>query len=133
MLRKLVLDYNGHQPKLQIIFKKGLKISQEFQEKLQQLEKESAEVIVLGIFEGLKEKYNSNSALEHLNLVEENILDNIQIFKGIKPEGEMTQEGMLIDYFREYDLNIILDNSETNECPVIVETNPTYIKFIWHN
>ncbi|MBP9119660.1 MAG: AAA family ATPase, partial [Ignavibacterium sp.] len=120
-------DYNGQQPKLQIIFKKGLKISQEFQEKLQQLEKESAEVIVLGIFEGLKEKYNSNSALEHLNLVEENILDNIQIFKGIKPEGEMTQEGMLIDYFREYDLNIILDNSETNECPVIVETNPTYI------
>ena len=53
-------------------------------------------------------------------------MDNIQIFKGIKPEGEMTQEGMLIDYFREYDLNIILDNSETNECPVIVETNPTY-------
>ena len=53
-------------------------------------------------------------------------MDNVQIFKGIKPEGEMTQEGMLIDYFREYDLNIILDNSETNECPVIVETNPTY-------
>ena len=124
--QKIILDYNGHQPKLQIIFKQGLKISQEFQEKLQQLEKESAEVIVRGIFEGLKEKYNSNSALEHLNRVEENILDNVQIFKGIKPEGEMTQEGMMIDYFREYDLNIILDNSETNECPVIVETNPTY-------
>jgi ATP-dependent Lon protease len=39
----------------------------------------------------------------------------------------MTQEGLMIDYFREYDLNIILDNSETNECPVIVETNPSYI------
>ena len=125
--QQIILDYNGHQPKLQVIFKKGLKISQEFQEKLQQLEKESAEVIVLGIFEGLKEKYNSNSALEHLNTIEDNILDNIQIFKGIKSEGEMTQEGMMIDYFREYDLNIILDNSETNECPVIVETNPTYI------
>lgn len=125
--QQIILDYNSHQPKLQVIFKKGLKISQEFQEKLQQLEKESAEVIVLGIFEGLKEKYNSNSALEHLNLVEENILDNIQIFKGVKPEGEMTQEGMFIDYFRDYDLNIILDNSDTNECPVIIETNPTYI------
>ena len=124
--QQIINDYNGHQPKLQIIFKKGLKISQEFQEKLQQLEKESAEVIVLGIFEGLKEKYNSNSALEHLNTIEDNILNNIQIFKGTKPEGEMTQEGLMIDYFREYDLNIILDNSETNECPVIVETNPTY-------
>ena len=124
--QKIINDYNGHQQKLQIIFKKGLKISQEFQEKLQQLEKDSAEVIVLGIFEGLKEKYNSNSALEHLNTVQENILGNIQIFKGIKTEGEMTQEGLMIDYFREYDLNIILDNSETNECPVIIETNPTF-------
>jgi|WetSurMetagenome_2_1015567.scaffolds.fasta_scaffold09992_3 lon-related putative ATP-dependent protease len=124
--QQIVKDYNGHQPKLQTIFKKGLKISQEFQEKLQQLEKESAEVIVLGIFEGLKEKYNSNSALEHLNTIEDNILNNIQIFKGTKPEGEITQEGLMIDYFREYDLNIILDNSETNECPVIVETNPIF-------
>lgn len=107
-----------------------MKISQEFQEKLQHLEKESAEVIVLGIFEGLKEKYNSNSVLEHLNTIEDNILNNIQIFKGVKPEGEVTQEGLMIDYFREYDLNIILDNSETNECPVIVETNPTYTNLL---
>ncbi len=124
--QEIITKYNDHQQKLQIIFKKGLKISQEFQEKLQHLEKESAEVIVLGIFEGLKEKYNSNSVLEHLNTIEDNILNNIQIFKGVKPEGEVTQEGLMIDYFREYDLNIILDNSETNECPVIVETNPTY-------
>ena len=124
--QQIIIDYNGHQPKLQVVFKKGLKISQEFQEKLQQLEKDSAGIIVRGIFEGLKEKYNSNSALEHLNIVEENILNNVQIFKGIKPEGEITQEGFMIDYFRDYDLNIILDNAETDECPVIIETNPTY-------
>ena len=106
--QQIIIDYNGHQPKLQVVFKKGLKISQEFQEKLQQLEKDSAEVIVRGIFEGLKEQYNSNSALEHLNIVEENILNNVQIFKGIKPEGEVTQEGFIIDYFRDYDLNICL-------------------------
>ncbi|MEO8233657.1 MAG: AAA family ATPase [Ignavibacteriota bacterium] len=124
--QKIIIDYNGHQPKLQVVFKKGLKISQEFQEKLQQLEKDSAEVIVRGIFEGLKEEYISNSALEHLNTIEENILNNIQIFKGLKPEGEVTQEGFMIDYFRDYDLNIILDNTETSEYPVIIETNPTY-------
>lgn len=128
--QKIINEYNSQQHKLQAIFKKGLKISQEFQDKLQQLEKDSAEVIVLGIFEGLKEKYNSNSVLEHLNLIEDNILNNIQIFKGVKPEGEMTQEGLMIDYFREYDLNIILDNSETKECPVIIETNPTYTNLL---
>ncbi|MDT3696074.1 MAG: ATP-binding protein [Ignavibacterium sp.] len=124
--QKIINEYGEHQQKLQIIFKKGLKISQEFQEKLQQLEKESAEVIVLGIIEGLKEKYNSNSIVEHLNTIQKNILDNLQIFKGIKPQGDVTQEGLMIDYFRDYDLNIILDNSQTNECPIIVETNPTF-------
>lgn len=125
--QELIRQYQDNQQDLQLLFKKGLKISQEFQEKLQQLERESAEVIVKGIFEGLKEKYGSNSVLNFLNQVEENILNNIQIFKGAKPLGETTQQGVEIDYFSDYDVNIILDNSETEECPVIIETNPTYV------
>ncbi|MCL6493336.1 MAG: AAA family ATPase [Ignavibacterium sp.] len=125
--QEIFRKYQDNQQDLQLLFKKGLKISQEFQEKLQQLERESAEVIVKGIFEGLKEKYGSNSVLNFLNQVEENILNNIQIFKGVKPLGETTQQGVEIDYFSDYDVNIILDNSETEECPVIIETNPTYV------
>lgn len=125
--QEIIRHYQDNQQDLQLLFKKGLKISQEFQEKLQQLERESAEVIVKGIFEGLKEKYGSNSVLNFLNQVEENILNNIQIFKGVKPLGETTHQGVEIDYFSDYDVNIILDNSETEECPVIIETNPTYV------
>ncbi|MFN3871380.1 MAG: Lon protease family protein [Ignavibacterium sp.] len=125
--QEIFRQYQDNQQDLQMLFKKGLKISQEFQEKLQQLERDSAEVIVKGIFEGLKEKYGSNSVLNFLNQVEENILSNIQIFKGVKPLGETTQQGVEIDYFSDYDVNIILDNSDTNECPVIIETNPTFV------
>ncbi len=125
--QQIFKEYQDNQQDLQMLFKKGLKISQEFQEKLQQLERDSAEVIVKGIFEGLKEKYGSNSVLNFLNQVEENILSNIQIFKGVKPLGETTQQGVEIDYFSDYDVNIILDNSDTNECPVIIETNPTFV------
>lgn len=123
----IIKKYNEEQHQLQTLFKKGLKISQEFQEKLSQLERESTEIVVKGIFEGLKEKYNYNSILHHLTCVEENILNNIPIFKGTKTEGDTTQEGYFIDYFRDYDVNIILDNSETTECPVVIETNPTYV------
>ncbi|MEP0859953.1 MAG: AAA family ATPase [Ignavibacterium sp.] len=125
--QEIFKQYQDNQQDLQMLFKKGLKISQEFQEKLQQLERDSAEIIVKGIFEGLKEKYGSNSVLNFLNQVEENILSNIQIFKGVKPLGETTQQGVEIDYFSDYDVNIILDNSDTNECPVIIETNPTFV------
>ena len=128
--QEIIKNYNGHQLKLQSLFKKGLKISQDFQEKLSKLEKESVEIVVKGIFEGLKEKYNTNSALHHLTNVEESILNNIQLFKGAKPEGETTQEGYLIDYFRDYDVNIILDNSDSDSCPVVIETNPTYTNLL---
>jgi lon-related putative ATP-dependent protease len=49
------------------------------------------------------------------------------VFKGLKPQGQTTPEGFEIDYFKEYDVNIILDNSETKDCPVIIETSPNYM------
>lgn len=124
--QEIIKQYNNNQQELQVLFKKGLKLSRDFQNKLQKLEKESSEIVVKGITEGLKEKYTSSEVLSYIKQVEENILDNTQIFLGQKPEGDTTREGFMIDYFREYEVNIILDNSETEECPVVIETSPSY-------
>ena len=125
--KDILKKYNSYQQDLHSLFKKGLKISEEFQDKLTKLERETAEVVVKGTFENLREKYTGKKILEYINEVEENILNNIQIFKGMKPEGEITPEGFQIDYFKEYDVNIILDNSEITTCPVIIETSPTFV------
>ena len=124
--QEIIKEYNNHQQELQLLFKRGLKLSRDFQEKLQKLEKDSSEVVVKGITDGLKEKYTSKEILSYLRQVEENILQNIQVFTGQKPEGDTTREGFLIDYFREYEVNIILDNAESEECPVVIETSPTF-------
>lgn len=124
--QELVKKYNDHQQELQILFKKGLKTSEEFQDKLQSLEKGSIVNVVKGIIDNLQEKYNEPKVYEFLEQVEKNILENIQAFKGAKPLGETTNEGFIIDYFKEYNVNIILDNSDTSECPIIIETSPTY-------
>jgi ATP-dependent Lon protease len=124
--QEILKKYNNYQQELQIIFRKGLKLSQEFQQKLFKLERDSVGVVVKGIIENLKEKFNDKKILTFLFDVEEHILNNIQVFKGVKPDHEPAAEGFIIDYFKEYDVNVILDNSETSECPVVVETNPTY-------
>ena len=124
--KEIYQNYNDHQEELQLLFKKGLKISQEFQKKLEEFEIESARDVVKAVMENLKENYSDEQILLYLEQVEENILENIQIFKGSKPQGDTTQEGYAIDYFRDYEVNIILDNSATSECPIIVETSPTY-------
>lgn len=124
--QELVKKYNDHQQELQLLFKKGLKTSEEFQDKLQSLERGSIVNVVKGIIDNLQEKYNEPKVFEYLEQVEKNILENIQAFKGAKPLGETTEEGFIIDYFKEYNVNIILDNSDTSECPIIIETSPTY-------
>ncbi|MCG6915246.1 AAA family ATPase [bacterium BMS3Abin03] len=124
--KEIVKKYNENQEELQLLFKKGLKISQEFQKKLGDLEKEAVKDVVKAVMENLKENYSQPKVNYYLSQVENNILENIQIFKGTKPQGESTNEGLLIDYFRDYDVNIILDNTSVNECPIIIETSPTY-------
>lgn len=119
--------YNSKQEDLQSVFKKGLKLSQDFQKQLDSLEKEFSANIVTGVIGNLKEKYSDENILDYLYQVENSILENLQIFKGVKPEGGTTPEGFVIDYFKEYEVNIILDNSETSACPVIIETSPNYI------
>ncbi len=125
--KQILKKYTDFQQDLHTIFKKGLKISEEFQVKLSTLERETAEVVVNGAIENLREKYDDEKIQEYIDQVEESILNDIQIFKGLKPEGETTPEGFQIDYFKEYEVNIILDNSETKGCPVIIETSPNYV------
>jgi predicted ATP-dependent protease len=124
--KEIIKKYNEHQEELHLLFKKGLKIGQEFQKKMDDLEIECARDVVKAIMENLKENYPQPKVQFYLKQVEENILENIQIFKGTKPQGEATNEGYVIDYFRDYDVNIILDNSTTTECPIIIETSPSY-------
>lgn len=125
--KEIIKKYGEYQEELHSIFKKGLKISQQFQEQLLKLEKEAAQIIVKGVTENLKDKYTDKKIAAYLSQVEEHILDNIQVFKGIKPEGEATPAGFPIDYFKIYEVNIVLDTSDTKECPVIEETSPSYV------
>ncbi|MFA4924702.1 MAG: ATP-binding protein, partial [Ignavibacteriaceae bacterium] len=122
----IIQKYNEYQLELVNLFKKRLKLSQKLQMESLELERKEVDVLVKGSLAAFYEKYSDEKISLYLRQVEESILENLQVFKGQKPENEETQEGFVIDYFREYDVNIILDNSNTNTCPVIVEITPTY-------
>ena len=124
--QEIIKRYNEYQQELQILIKKGLKLSEEFQAKLVELEKSAAEIVIKTVFENINEKYEDAKIHDYLSQVEDHISQNLSIFKGLKQDGETTPGGFLIDYFKEYEVNVILDNSETKNCPVIIETSPSY-------
>jgi ATP-dependent Lon protease len=124
--QEIIKKYAASQLELQGVFKKALKISQEFQQKLEDFERDAVDHVVKAVIDNLKEKYKDGKIVSYFSDIEKNILENLKVFAGQKPEAVQSPEGFVIDYFKEYEVNIILDNSETTGCPVIVETSPTY-------
>ena len=78
------------------------------------------------MIEDLKEKYEYEKVRTHLDELAEDVLENLEVFKGTKPTEESAPNGMIIDYLKDYEVNIILDNSETKERPVVIETTPSF-------
>lgn len=124
--REFIDNYNKFQSELVKIFKQGMKLSQEMQQELAELERSEVNLLIKSSIAQVKDKYDNPKITEYLLGVENSILENLSVFTGAKPEGEQTAEGFIIDYFRDYDVNIILDNSNSTERPVIIEISPTY-------
>ncbi len=126
--------YQEYTIQLQELFKKGLQLSREYQERLLKLEQEAVNNLVTGVISDMKEKFNYPKVHEYLDEVKESILNNLDDFKGAgknEPQEQETQKlppsiAKIRNPFRVYQVNIILDNSSTKECPVIIETSPTY-------
>lgn len=125
--QEIVKTYSTKQEDLQTVFKKGLKLSQEFQRNTEQLEKEVGSTIVKAVIGNLKDKFPNEQIQDYLKQVEENILENLHLFKGVKSSEVAVPDGFVVDYFKEYEVNVILDNSNKSCCPVIIETSPTYL------
>lgn len=108
----------------------------EFKEKHTKLDNEIALFVVGQLMDSFEEKYKDDEqVLEFLKEAQEDILENIDDFKK-KPEAAQQQQGgqpgapfpvpSREANFRKYDVNVLIDNSETQGAPVIIESNPAY-------
>lgn len=123
---EITKKYSSYQEELAKVFRESLQLSREFQDKILHLERDYVKELVNVSISELKKKFEIEKVKIWLDSVAENILENLDVFKGSKPATEETPEGVVIDYLKEYEVNIILDNSGVKQCPVIIETSPTY-------
>ncbi|HOL80190.1 MAG TPA: ATP-binding protein [Ignavibacteriales bacterium] len=128
-LKSIYDQYNEYQQELQVLYQEGFDISKEYDEKIIELEKETAKKIVNAAIDKLITKYKHDSKIvDYLLSVQDSVLENLDIFKknhkymNTDNEEEDFEASDIIDY----KVNIILDNSDTKSCPVIIEAFPTY-------
>ncbi len=109
--------------------KKIREAERRFKEKRAELKKNVAMFIVPQHMEIYFEKYKEETeVINYLNMVQEDIVENIDEF--IKPpEPQQTPPFPVIQkesLRKKYEINVLVDNSETNGAPVVIESNPIY-------
>ena len=101
-----------------------------FREKHSKLDSEIAMYVVGHLMETLEEEFkDEENVLDYLKDVQEDILENIDDFKK-KQEPQQQAAPFPVPpkevTFRKYDVNVLIDHSETDGAPVIIESNPSY-------
>jgi lon-related putative ATP-dependent protease len=103
----------------------------EYKKRHEQLKNNIALFVVGQQMESYFKKYKEESAVtEYLETAQKDMVENIDDFMA-KPEGQQQQFITLPGPareppFRKYDINVLVDHSETEGAPVIIESNPIY-------
>ncbi len=97
------------------------KIDRETQEKIQELEKETARNAIAPLVEELRERYRDVEEIpEYLDAVQEDMLRNFQMFlQGELPQGPQNP-------LRRYQVNLLVDHADTEGAPVVFEHHPSF-------
>ncbi len=132
-------EYSDAEHKLQdfkkelgVVARKGSALANEMMRKVEEMELQTVSSVIGLIFEELENRYRDNEkVLGHLKLVQKYTLSNIQMFKG-SDEQTMDESSPQpptrteVDPFIVYRVNVIQDNTDREQCPVVIETSPTY-------
>jgi lon-related putative ATP-dependent protease len=144
---KEAIDEKRDQLQIEInnAIKKGQQMERQLRQKLAELDKRIGLFALDVLIDDLKVKYQNNSkVLLYLDAVKEDIVNNINYFKedskqktappipGVS-EGKSKEE-----FFDRYQVNLLIDHSQTKGAPVVREINPSYynifgsIEYIQH-
>ena len=124
-------QYEHLSDELETTFKEVRKIEKQMKAELDNFDMLAVMPLVKDAIGELKLKYAKyEKLLVYIDEVQTDIIQNIDKFKPKAEQPPMLAPFMpyqpRTDEFLEYDVNVVVDNSETKGRPVIIETTPTY-------
>ena len=109
-------------------------IDQALKEELRQLNQQVAMNVLGSLMVDLKKRYREHdSIIAHLERVQQDIVDNIEHFREqeepVVPIPGLRMPRQEPDLSR-YQVNMVVDNSQTQGAPVVFESNPTFTNLV---
>lgn len=135
------------QDELQEILRQVPGWQRDMRERLEELNREMANLAVGAMIDELREKYSEHpDVVEHLDAVQEDVVQNAESFlpqgggqqggqqalqQMVQGEQGHARQAMMQEaLMRRYKVNVVVDNSSSKHAPVIYEDNPTYQNLI---
>jgi ATP-dependent Lon protease len=111
-----------------LVFRELRNIEQRVQQSLDELDENHVKPIVSEAITVLKTTYQHPKVSQYLDDVQQNILQNLDRFRRPQqlPQRGEEQAEQKEDSFLEFQVNVLVDNSETEHIPIVIETNPKY-------
>ncbi|HEY5614606.1 MAG TPA: AAA family ATPase [Bacteroidota bacterium] len=111
-----------------LVFRELRNIEQRVQESLEELDEKHVMPVVAEAVDVLKATYTNQKVLQYLEDIRQNIVESLERFRraqqmSVQGEEKRDEER---DEFTEFQVNVLVDNSETEHIPIIIETNPKY-------
>jgi ATP-dependent Lon protease len=114
---------------MDIVMREMRNIERKAKKSIENLSHQIVVPVVEELLEDLERRYNSDRVRTYLAEVKKDILNNLSRFHQ-KEEQQASVLGLTPskeeDTFVEYQVNIIVDNSEVQGVPVVIEMNPRY-------
>jgi ATP-dependent Lon protease len=124
-LETLKSKYGELSGRLESVLEKLREIDEETRTRLKGWDEESiAPLIKDGVAE-IGTRFPHPKVPEYLADVETTLIDSIEMFKNRRKEKEA--EGEPVDDFQAFRVNLIVNNADLKQAPVVIETNPTYV------
>jgi len=129
--QKLVQQRESVSEKLQPILRELREIELEARDEVVEFDRDVTLYAIDHLMADLLNKYKSHDQIvQFLHRVQSHIAEDLEKFRGRTAEREdakdSKEEYVEETAFRVYDVNVIVDNSEVQGAPIVIEQNPTY-------
>ncbi|MBP1709667.1 MAG: ATP-dependent protease La, partial [Deltaproteobacteria bacterium] len=111
---------------MESIFAELQKREKDFEEKMKALDKELVLPLLNESVEIIKQKYPHEKLNLYLSELTQDILSNFTLFLPRREKETPFPSPAPTELFTEYQVNVLVDNSETKGIPIIIEKNPNY-------
>jgi Predicted ATP-dependent protease len=111
---------------MESIFAELQKREKDFEERMKALDKELVLPLLNESVEIIKQKYQHEKLNLYLSELTQDILSNFTLFLPRRDKETPFPSPAPTELFTEYQVNVLVDNSETKGIPIIIEKNPNY-------